>query len=52
MSKSQIKKVFEKVVESGGQIPVSVAMQQIDPPYPPTTASNPQKITRSKTLLE
>jgi hypothetical protein len=47
MSKEQIKKVFDKVVESNGKKAVSKAMKEVG--YPETTAKNPQQITRSKT---
>ena len=36
-------------MESKGKMAVSKAMVSIDPPYPDTTAHNPQQITRSKT---
>lgn len=44
--KARIKKVFDKVIESGGIKPVSVAMVEVG--YSPASATNPQKITESK----
>ncbi|HEX9504118.1 MAG TPA: hypothetical protein VF974_07455 [Patescibacteria group bacterium] len=39
-------KVINKVLESNGKLAVSKAM--LDAGYPPTTAKNPQQLTRSK----
>ena len=47
MSKEQIKRVFKKVVESGGKEPVSKAMREVG--YKEGHVRNPQKITKSKT---
>lgn len=47
MSKQQIERVFDKVLESGGKQGVSTAMREVG--YPESTSHNPQKITNSKT---